>query len=533
MVTPVVVDPGAATTPEGVLDPDRVREWCRAVVTSPGAGTRVVLRPATGSRLAHVPVSAPDDVDSAVMRARLAGRLWARTPVAQRTAVLRRFHDLLLERCTQVLDLLQLETGKSRSAAYEEVADVAQSARYYAHRARRHLAARHPRGLVPGLTRVRVHRRPVGVVGVVAPFNYPLSLSVGDAVPALAAGNGVVVKPDPQTALSLLWAVSLAQEAGLPEGLVQVVVGDGDVGARLAERADHVVFTGSSAVGREVGATAGRRLVGATLELGGKNAAYVTEDVDPAVVAEGLVRACFSGTGQLCVSVERLVLHESVADEVLRELTVRVRALRLGGDLDYRADVGCLTGPHHLERVQRHVDQALSLGARVVTGAVHRPDVGPWFYEPTILADVPAGADVLAEETFGPVVTVHRVTDDVEAMQVVADTEFGLAVALWCRDVRRARRLAAAIDVGIVTVNDGYAAAWGSPGAPVGGVKASGLGRRHGREAVEAVTWTQTVAVQHGTFHGWGLARLYREPGHRWTAGFTRALRVMKAVRMP
>jgi succinate-semialdehyde dehydrogenase / glutarate-semialdehyde dehydrogenase len=293
-----------------------------------------------------------------------------------------------------------------------------------------------------------------------------------------------------------------------------------------------VLFTGSTPTGRLVAEQAGRRLVGASLELGGKNALYVAEDADVDVAAEGAVRACFANTGQLCVSVERLLLHEDVADAFLAAFLPRVRALRLGPGLDYTADVGSLTSTAQLERVQHHVHDALERGASVLTGGVHRTDVGPYFYEPTVLDAVPADAVVRAEETFGPVVTVDRVPDDDAAVALVNASEYGLNASVWTRDVARGRRIAARLECGTVNVNEGYVASWGSTAAPIGGVKASGSGRRHGAEGIRATTWTQSVAVQRGTHRGLGLGRLFALPGERWTALFSRALHVRHRSRL-
>lgn len=516
-------DPGATW----VLDPQATRPLTALVAADGGGGSRTVLSPLTGAPLVTLPLSTPDDVVRAVARARAAQRPWAGATVAERARVLERVHRLVLDRRSEVLDLVQLENGKARVGAYEEVADVALVASHYARRAASYLAPRRVPGLLPVLTEAVVHHRPVGVVGVVAPWNYPLTLVLGDVLPALVGGNAVVVKPDVQTSLTALWAARLLADAGLPDGLVQVVTGDGPtVGGALVEAVDHVLFTGSTPTGRRVAQQAAARLVGASLELGGKNALYVAEDVDVDVAAEGAVRSCFAGTGQLCVSVERLLLHEAVADAFLAAFVPRVRALRLGAALDYSADVGSLTSAAQLERVETHVRDAVERGAHVLTGGARRPDVGPLFHEPTVLDRVPEDALVATEETFGPVVCVHRVADDDAAVRLVNATDFGLAAGVWTRDVARGRRLAARIDCGMVTVNEGYMAAWGSTAAPIGGVKDSGSGRRHGREGVLATTWTQTVAVQRGAHRGIGLGRLLGLPADRWTELFTRALRV-------
>lgn len=529
-----VIDPETDPTATWALEPDEVQRLAARLAAAPGAPRGLTRAPATGAPLAELPLSTPDDVVAAAASARRAQPAWAATSPAERSAVLLRFHDLLLDRQSEVLDLIQLENGKARSSAYEEVADAALVARHYARSVTRYLAPRRVPGLIPVLTGATVHRHPVGLVGVIAPFNYPLNLSIGDALPALVAGNAVLVKPDPQTALTALWAADLLVEAGLPADVLQVVHGDGPtLGAALVDAVDHLVFTGSTATGRVVAARAGARLIGVTLELGGKNALYVAEDADPAVAAEGAVRASFSNTGQLCVSMERILLHEAVAEAFLAELLPRVRALRLGASLDYAADVGSLTSATQLARVRAHVEEAVAHGATVLVGGRHRPDVGPLFFEPTVLDGVPPHAPVFAEETFGPVVAIYRVGSDDEAVDVINESTLGLNASVWTRDVARGRRIAARVEAGSVNINEGYALAWGTTAAPSGGVKDSGLGRRHGAEGIWATTWTQTVAVQRGASRGLGLGRLYALPGETWTDLFTRGLRLMKALRLP
>lgn len=521
-----------------VLEPDDVRTLLRRVVASPGAATYTSHAPFTGGPIAAVPLSTADDVARAARVARSAQRLWAARPLRERTAVLSRLHDLVLERQSDVLDLIQLEAGKARVSAFEEVCDIANISRHYALRAGRYLAPRRVAGLIPGLTTTRVLRHPVGVVGIVAPWNFPLTLTLGDVLPALVAGNAVILRPDPQTSLTSLWAAELLEEAGLPDGVLQVVVGDGAVGAAVVENVDHVSFTGSTRTGRIVAAQAGSLLVPATLELGGKNPMYVAEDVDVEVAAEGAVRACFVGTGQVCVSIERIYVHDDVADEFTDAFVRRTRELRIGSGLDYRSDVGSLTSAAQLATVVEHVEDAIGHGATVLAGGVHRSDLGPWFYEPTILADVPNEARVVREETFGPVVTIYRVASDDEAVAAMNDTQFGLNASVWTADARRGAALAARVRSGSVNVNEGYVATWGSVGAPQGGVGASGMGARHGREGLWATTRTQTIAVQHGVHGvlggpGVGLHRMFDLGTETWPRLYTEALRAMKVFRLP
>jgi succinate-semialdehyde dehydrogenase / glutarate-semialdehyde dehydrogenase len=539
------VAPGKGADPGAVPGPYRLAARLAGgllarVVADGSAGTVTVTAPFTGLQLTDVPLSTPGDVDVAATRARAAQAPWAAMPVADRAAVLLRFHDRVLHRQDEILDLIQLECGKARLSAVEEMADVVQLARHYGRRAGRYLATRRIPALVPVLATTEVVRHPLGLVGVVAPFNYPFTLSVGEALPALVAGNAVLLKPDTRTVLSALWGVVQLEAAGLPPGLVQVVVGDAEVGQLVVDAVDHVLFTGSTATGREVAARAGRRLIGATLELGGKNPLYVADDVDVEIAAEGAVRACFAGTGQLCVSAERLYVHERVADEFVAAFVRRTRALRLGPALDFAVDVGSLTTSAQLATVARHVADAVDRGATVLAGGRPRPDLGPLFYEPTVLTGVPADAVVAREETFGPVVVVHRVRSDDEAVAAMNDTAYGLNASVWTRSTARGRALAGRVESGTVNVNDGYATAWAAVGAPQGGVKDSGVGARHGDASIAAVTREQTVAVQRATFlpawtgrvgaPGLGPGRLYSGPGEQSARLLTILLRTMKAI---
>ena len=504
-----------------------VRRLTRAVVTDGTAAPVTTTAPFTSEPLATLPQSSAADVDRAYAAARAARPDWARVPVRERSRVMLRLHDLVLDRQRDVLDLVQLETGKARRHAFEEVVDVALNARHYARNAARALAPTHHSGLVPVLSSAVELRHPKGVVGIVSPWNYPLTLAVSDAIPAFLAGNAVVHKPDTQTALTALWVRELAVEAGLPPALWQVVLGDGPtIGAAVVDGGDYVCFTGSTRVGREVGQRCGRRLVGCSLELGGKNPLIVLEDADLDRAAEAAVRDCFSAAGQLCVSMERLYVVADAHDAFLDRFLARVRRLRLGTALDYSVDVGSLLSPAQLDRVAAHVADAVAKGATVLAGGRARPDVGPLFYEPTVLVGVTEDMALHREETFGPVVAVRAVADEAEALRWANDSTYGLNASVWTRDVARGRRLAARIETGTVTVNETYGGAWGATGSPMGGRKDSGLGRRHGREGILKYTDAQTVAVQRLV----GFAPPDALPFDRWAQGFTAALRLMKAT---
>jgi succinate-semialdehyde dehydrogenase / glutarate-semialdehyde dehydrogenase len=498
-----------------------------AVVCSPGAATTTTCAPFTGQPLADLPVSTPADVTKAYDVARAAQQPWAARPLAERTAVFLRLHDLVLDRQREVLDLVQLETGKARRHALEELVDVALTARHYARTGRRYLAPVRHGGLVPMLSSARELHHPKGVVGIVSPWNYPLTLAVTDAIPAFVAGNAVVHKPDTQTALTALWIRALAVEAGLPADLWQVVVGDGPVvGRAVVDGGDFVCFTGSTPVGREVAERCARRLVGCSLELGGKNPMLVLADADLDRAAEGAVRDCFSNAGQLCISMERVYAVEGVHDAFLDRFVARVRALRLGSDLTYGPDLGSLISVAQLARVSAHVDDAVAKGATVLTGGRVRPDLGPWFYEPTVLTGVTEEMALCRAETFGPVVSVRAVRDVDDAVARANDSEFGLHASVWGRDVTRARAVAARLRTGTVSINETYAAAWGATRSPMGGVKDSGLGRRHGRDGILKYTEAQTVAVQRLR----GLAPPPSVSWDTWARGLSLSLRALKAI---
>lgn len=473
-------------------------ERLTAHVTATGDSI-TINTPFTGEPLATLAGSTAQDVESAYEKARAAQRAWAALPANERAKPFMRMIDLLIERRDEVLDIIQFETGKARKHAYEEVLDVGMSGLYYARRAGKLLKPRRRQGALPVVTRTLEVRQPKGVVGVISPWNYPFSLGVSDIIPALLAGNAVVHKPDTQTCLSSLWAVDLLVGLGMPKDIWQVVVGDpAEIGDPIIEGADYLAFTGSTRAGKMIAAKAAPRLIGCSLELGGKNPMIVLEDADLERAARGAVRACFANAGQLCISIERLYVHDKIYDAFVPKFVEKVKAMKLGSQLTFEADMGSLTSARQIEAVDTHVEQAREKGATVLAGGRARPDLGPYFYEPTVLEGVTGEMDLCANETFGPVVSLYRFSDEEEAITLANDTGYGLNASLWTKDVARGRRLAARIQAGTVNINEGYGAAFASYDAPMGGMKQSGLGRRHGSEGLLKYTEVQTIASQHG-----------------------------------
>ncbi|HEX2360760.1 MAG TPA: succinic semialdehyde dehydrogenase [Jiangellaceae bacterium] len=493
----------APSAPDHVVDPRVLEQLVDKIVARPRANRVTAVEPFTGRPLAEIPVSVPDDVEAAFRAARQAQAGWAARPVEERAWIVGRIHNLVLDRQSTIADLVQAESGKARRDAFEEIADVALAARYASARGPRLLRDRRRLGFVPGITMAIEVRQPVGVVGVISPWNYPLTLAISDSLPAFVAGNAVVHKPDTLGVLTALLARSIAVEAGLPEALWQIVAGDGPtIGGAVVERADYVSFTGSTANGRAIARRLGERLVGASLELGGKNALLVLDDADLDRAAEGAVRACFANAGQLCHSTERVYVAAAIRADFQRRFLDRVQAVRLGPAYDYSCDMGSLVSQAHLAKVVEHVEDAVAKGARVLAGGSSRPDLGPWFFEPTVLDGVRPGMLVAEAETFGPVVSIDSASDDAAAVAAANATPYGLNASVWTSNRDRGIAVAKRLHYGTVNVNEGYAAAWGSHDIPLGGMKDSGIGRRHGREGILRYTEPQGIAVQR--VHGLG-----------------------------
>jgi succinate-semialdehyde dehydrogenase/glutarate-semialdehyde dehydrogenase len=457
---------------------------------------RTITEVFTGTPLGQVPVGTAEDVAEAFTRARAAQVKWAARPVAERMAILDRYRAMVVHHHDELMDVIQAETGKARWAAQEEVMGLMFAARYFSRVAPKLLAPQSVPGAFPVLNRAVVRAVPKGVIGVIAPWNYPMLLAIGDALPALAAGNAVVLKPDSQTPYSSLVNVELLVRAGLPRDVLQVVPGPGSVvGTAIVEDCDYLMFTGSTATGRTLAQQCGRRLIGFSAELGGKNPMIVTRGAKLDKVARAAVRACFSNAGQLCISIERIYVERSIAQEFTEKFTAAVRAAKLGAAYDFSADVGSLISEPQLETVGKHVADAVSKGAKVLVGGHARPDLGPLFFEPTVLSEVTDEMECARNETFGPLVSIYPVADEHEAIERANDTEYGLNASVWAAAPADGERIAAQLHAGTVNVNEGYAPAWGTTAAPMGGMGASGVGRRHGPDGLLKYTEPQQVAV--------------------------------------
>ncbi len=447
---------------------------------------RIVSRnPATGQVLGEVPEQSAEEVRAAVLRARSAQARWGELSVRERARRLLGFRDLVLKRADELCEAILRETGKTRSEALAmEVMVVADLTTYFAKRAHKILA---PEPISLHLLKNRasyIHYAPRGVVGIIAPWNFPFSIPMGETVMALLAGNGVVLKPSEMAPLIALKAKEIYDTAGLPVDLFQVVTGRGATGAALIESGiDHCVFTGSTATGKKIAAACGERLLPCTLELGGKAPAIVCADADIDRTAKALVWGAFANSGQACVSVERVYAQESVYEELTEKIVHLVGQLRQGDPARSEVDVGAMTWDRQIEIVEERLTQALSTGARLLCGG-RRADIGGGlFFAPTVLGDCRQEMDVMRKEIFGPVMPIMRIRDEEEGVRLANDSHLGLMAYVFTKDVQKGKRIAERIASGTVMVND-CLLTFGAPETPWGGVKQSGLGRTHAAQGL-------------------------------------------------
>ncbi len=447
-----------------------------------------VTNPATGETLADFTCATVEDVHAAVARARVAQQQWAEVLVAERVKVLRRFQRALFAQKNEVAALISDEAGKPRvEALLTEVVVTLDAVNFYAREAPRLLAPECVPHANPVMKAKRgwLVRKPYGVIGIISPWNYPFSIPASEMMAALVTGNAIVLKPSELTPLSALRLQTLMAEAGLPDGLLHVVGGDGRTGAALVDSAiDKLIFTGSVATGKKIAAAAAAKLMPVVLELGGKDPMIVLEDADVEIASSAVVWGAFMNAGQTCLSVERCYVQKDIFPAFVERCVGKTKKLRVGKGSDPESDVGPLITQQQLRTVEAHVEDAVAKGARILTGGHRLPDVGQNFYAPTVLVDVHHGMKVMREETFGPLLPIMSFTTEDAAVALANDSQFGLAASVWTRDRRRGEALARRIDAGAVMVND-VITCFGISEAPHGGVKSSGLGRTHGRPGME------------------------------------------------
>lgn len=462
--------------------------------TSPETGeTFAVYNPATGAKLAELPVMTPGQVEEIVARAKVAQQEWAALSFKARQQVMFRWRSKMMAHKDRIVDTLVAENGKPRQEALIELLYLGEVIGYFCAKAPRYLKDQSVPLHLLKTKRAKVVYHPVGVVGVISPWNFPLLLGFGDALPALAAGNAIVLKPSEITPLSVRLLVELAEGVGFPPGLIQCVTGRGETGTALVDTADMIAFTGGTATGKRVMERASRRLIPVLLELGGKDPMIVLKDADLDRAVNGAVAGAFYNSGQVCISVERLYVEEPIFDRFVEKLVEKVKKLRLGDPAGtYNVDIGPMTFQGQVDIVERHVADARAKGATILTGGQRR---GGLYYEPTVLTDVTEDMLVLREETFGPLLPIVKVKDADEALRLANASNFGLSSSIWTRDQSRGEALARKLEAGSTCVND-VVINYVLPEVPFGGIKESGLGYRHGgADSLKKFCRPQTVVT--------------------------------------
>jgi acyl-CoA reductase-like NAD-dependent aldehyde dehydrogenase len=454
-----------------------------------------IENPATGETIATIADMGEEEIAELAAHARAVQPTWAELGFKPRAELMKALRGWLVRNRDSVIDTVVAENGKTREdALLAELFYLADSIGFWAKRAESYLAdERHRTHSVFVLgKKVVTTYRPLGVVGVIAPWNYPLTLGVGDALPALMAGNAVIIKPSEIAPLAIMRLAEGAREVGFPEGVFQVATGAGATGAALIEHVDMIQFTGSTKTGRKVAARCGERLIPSSLELGGKDPMIVLADANVERAANVAVEWGLRNAGQICMSVERVYVEEPVYDEFVARVSEKAGSLRLGKPEGYGSvDVGAITFPPQLDTIERHVSDAIAKGARAVVGG--KRGAGPGrFFEPTVLVDVDHSMECMTEETFGPTLPIMKVRDEEEALTLANDSVYGLGSSIFTRDIPRAERLARRLLAGNTWINDAIIS-YMAQEAPFGGARSSGVGGRHGKIGIRKYCEPQTI----------------------------------------
>ena len=459
--------------------------------------------PATGEEIGRAPLASPEDVRRAVIRARGAQPAWASVSFPERARVVLKAREFMLAERDEIARLVSRETGKPIAEAMSmEIVPALDAMHYFAYASESLLRPQKldigQYGMMGRSSSIRF--KPLGVVGIISPWNFPLATPLDEVVMALMAGNAVVLKPSELTPLIALKIGELFSRAGLPAGLLEVLTGDGSTGAALVEaRVDKIMFTGSVATGKRVAEAAARYLIPVVLELGGKDPMIVLEDADIKNAARGAVWGAFANAGQACASVERCYVHESIAPKFIEIVVAETKALRQGVGTGAAVDIGSMTNERQLQIVEDHVNDAEKRGAKILTGGKRGENLNGYFYQPTVLTNVDQDMTIMRDETFGPVLPVMTFKSDDEAVKLANDSVYGLTASVWTRNIARGRRLAEQIEAGTVMVNE-VVYTHGIAQTPWGGVKDSGYGRTHGRLGLLEMVWPQHIHVNRVSF---------------------------------
>ena len=439
-----------------------------------------------------------EDVAAAIARARAAQPAWAATRMQDRQAIVERALKIVLERQDEIIDTVVAETGKARTDAMSmEIFSVADQLCYYAKNAGKFLKPhkRKVHGLLGLMKQLRIVYKPLGVVGLITPWNGPFVLVMNQATQAILAGNTVVAKGSEVTPFSARLAEDIFRQAGLPEGVLQVLLGDGETGAAIVQGGvDKISFTGSVATGRKVAQACAGQLIPCTLELGGNDAMIVCADADLDRAADGAWVGSCMNTGHYCCGTERIYVVKEVYDEFLKLVLEKGKQLRQGPQHGWEEDVGAVFWDRQMTIIEAHVEDARSKGANILMGGRRNPDLPGLYYEPTVITEVDNSMDIMVLETFGPILCIQKVDSEEEALALANDSEFGLNGNVWTRDKEKGYNLATAIDTGSCSVND-MAMSYGIPAAPFGGKKNSGIGQVNGKKGMRGYCHEMPIVI--------------------------------------
>jgi len=468
-----------------------------ATPAGPIAGGIPVENPATGEIIATVPDLSAEQVAELAARGRAVQPQWEAFGFEGRARVMRRAQKWVMDNADQIISTICSETGKTfEDAQLAEINYAGNAFGFWAKEAGNYLAdekVKTSQVLVLG-KKLILRYRPLGLIGVIGPWNYPLTNSFGDCIPALAAGNSVILKPSEVTPLTSLLMAEGLRECGLPDGVLQIATGRGETGAALIEHVDMIMFTGSTRTGRKVAEAAARRLIPASLELGGKDPMLVLADADLERAANFATYYSMQNAGQTCISIERVYVEEPVYDEFVAKVTEKVGSLRVGRpDGPGSVEVGAITFPPQMDIIKDHVADAIQKGARVLVGGNQEPGAGR-FFQPTVLVDVDHSMKCMTEETFGPTLPIMKVRDTDEAVRLANDSPYGLGASVFSRDAERGEAVARRLEAGAANVNDAMIN-YTVMELPMGGAKASGLGSRHGAGGIRKYCSQQAIVV--------------------------------------
>ncbi len=439
-----------------------------------------------------------EDVATAIVKARAAQPAWAATSMKFRREIIERALKIVLERQDEIIDTVVGETGKARTDAMSmEIFSVADSLCYYAKNAEKFLKPRKRsvHGILGIMKQLRIVYKPLGIVGLITPWNGPFVLVMNQAVQAILAGNTVIAKGSEVTPFSAKLAETILNEAGLPEGVLQVLLGDGATGAAIVSGGvDKVSFTGSVATGRKVAQECARQLIPCSMELGGNDAMIVCADADLDRAADGAWLGSCMNTGHYCCGTERIYVVEAVYDEFLALILEKGKGLRQGHEHGWNEDVGAVFWDRQMTIIEAHVEDARAKGANILMGGQRSPDLEGLYYQPTVMTEVNNEMDIMVLETFGPILCIQKVADEDEAIALANDSEFGLNGNVWTKDKEKGYRLAASIDTGSCSVND-MAVSYGIPAAPFGGKKNSGVGQVNGKKGIRGYCHEMPIVI--------------------------------------